>query len=192
MKILAFADVLGNPHATQAILLAAKKLGEAELVCLGNACGTGADPQATVERLRKAHVHLVRGAWDAATLNMPVASTDMRIAAKAIAAKLKPSEMAYLREATPPRRLVAGGKRILLTSDTKAPADSAADVILHSGGLKPIVRRDPNTGRLDVAVGNASEAPEGESPYVLYDSETGDALVKYAAWDITVLRRRQG
>src|SRR5438067_1999088 len=107
MRILAFADALGNPHAVQAILHAAKRAGEADLVCLGNAVGPGLDPRLTVERLRKAHVHLVRGAWDAAVLNMPAAPTDLRLAAKPVAAKLQPAEIAYLREATPPRRLVA-------------------------------------------------------------------------------------
>ena len=39
MRIVAFADVLGNPHAAQAILHSAKRLGEVDLVCLGNAVG---------------------------------------------------------------------------------------------------------------------------------------------------------
>jgi hypothetical protein len=138
--------------------------------------------------LRKAHVHLVRGPWDAATLNMPAATTDMRLAAKPIAAKLGPAELAYLREATPPRRLVAGGKRILLTSDAAAADVGAADVVLHPG---PRAAVREVAARLDIAVGNASADEHGESPYVIYDAETHEAKIHRAAWDWSVLRKNR-
>lgn len=183
MRFLAFADALGNPHAVAAILAQAKKLDEVELVCLGNAVGPVGDAQACVEKLRKARVHLVRGAWDAAALGMPT-HDDLRFRAKEIAAKLHPADLAYLKEATPPRRLVAGGRRILLTSETK-PDPGNADVILHPGE-RPLARRE--AARLDVSVGQAGTDENGESPFVIYDSSTGEAKVHYAAWDRKALR----
>jgi hypothetical protein len=186
-RIVAFADVQGNPHAVAAILLAAKKVDDAELVCLGNAFGPGPDPQACVEKLRRAHVHLVRGAWESMALGMPGGDAQQRLAARDLLGKLDKAEVAYLKEATPPRRLVAGGKRILLTSEP-APAAGAADVVLHPGA-RAVTKADG--ARLDVSVGNASADEHGESPFVVYDTELHEAKVAHAAWDRMVLRKNR-
>lgn len=190
MRLVAFADVQGNPHAVAAILLAAKKLGEADLYCLGNAIGPGPGPAACVEKLRKAHVILVRGPRDAAALGMPGGDEKLRLEGKAIVSTLKPADVGYLREATPPRRMVAGGKRILLTSE-RSPADvGAADVVLHPGD-RAVVRADANARRLDVSVGHAVADEHGESPFVVYDTDTNTATVHHAAWDRSVLRKNR-
>lgn len=183
MTFLVFGDPLGNPHAVAAILAHAKKLDGVELVCLGNAIGPAGDARACVEKLRKARVHLVRGAWDAAALGLP-SGAELRVQAQPIAATLQNADLAYLKEATPPRRLVAGGRRILLTSETK-PNVGLADVILHSGD-KPHARREAT--RLQVCVGQAGTDANGESPFVVYDPTTGEAKVQYAAWDRAALR----
>jgi hypothetical protein len=116
------------------------------------------------------------------------APTDLKLLAKPVAAKLAPADLAWLREATPPRRLVAGGKRILLTSEP-TPAAGGADVVLHPSA-RPYAKLVD--GKLDVGTGRADDAPDGESPCVLYDAATGEAKVRFAAWDRTVLRRRAG
>lgn len=185
MRFVAFADVQGNPLAAEAILRAAKRIEDAEVVCLGNAVGSGPDPAGAVERLRKARVHLVRGTHDAAALGMPSAEA-ARFQGKANAARLAPVDLAYLQLATPPRRLVANGKRILLTSEP-APGAGQADVVLKPGPRALVAR----TGeRLDIAVGRADDEV-GESPYVVYDAGTGEAKVHYAPWDRTALRKLQ-
>lgn len=185
MRFVAFADVQGNPLAAEAILRAAKRVEEAEVVCLGNAVGTGPDPAGAVERLRKARAHLVRGPNDAATLGMPSAEAAM-FQGKANAARLAAADLAYLKLASPPRRLVANGKRILLTSDP-APDAGQADVVLKPGP-RPLVTR--TGGRLDIAVGRADDEV-GESPYVVFDAETSEAKVHYAPWDRAALRKLQ-
>lgn len=177
MKFLAFADVQGNALAAQALVGMAKRHPEAEVVCLGNAVGAGSDPAGAVERLRKARVHLVRGPRDAAALGMP-APEALRFEGKANAAKLAPADIAWLRTATPPRRLVANGKRILLTSEER-PETGLADVVLKPGG-RAVVHRVG--ARLEIATGRADEET-GESPFILFDAETGEAKVSYAAWD---------
>lgn len=177
LKLLVFADPQGNPWAVEAILRAARKVEDAEVTCLGNAVGVGPDPQATVERLRKARVHLVRGPRDAAALGRPVPEA-LRAEGKANAARLKPADLAYLRESTPPRRLVAGGKRVLVTAEA-APDAGNADVVLKPGPRTVVAQAGPV---LVVMVAPADD-PTGESPYVVWDSETGEARVHHAAWD---------
>lgn len=184
MRFLAFADVRGNPHAASAILQQAKKLDDVEVVCLGNALGQGPDPAACIEKLRKARVHLVRGVWEAAALGMP-APPDVRIGARDLLAKLAPADAAYVRDASPPRRLVAGGKRILLTAEPK-PDAGLADVVLHPA---PKAEVHVEAGRTFVRVGDASDAEHGESPYVVFDAATGLAKAHYAPWDRALLRR---
>ena len=182
MRLLAFADAQGNPWAVEAILRAARRLEGVEVVCLGNAVGAGPDPQGAVERLRKARVHLVRGPRDAAALGLP-GPEPLRVEGNANAAKLERADVAYLREATPPRRLVANGARILLTSEP-APDAGQADVVLHPGPAT-LVRRVG--ARLDVTLAPA-DTDTGESPYVVYDAETGEATVHHAIWDAAARR----
>lgn len=188
MRIVAFADVQGNPHAAAAILTAAKRIDDATTYCLGNAVGPGPDPASCIEKLRKAHVVLVRGERDAAALSMPGGDEKLRLEGKAILSMLKPADVGYLREASPPRRMVAGGKRILLTSDAKSTDVGAADVVIHPG-VRAVVRLDGT--RLDVSVGSAIGDEHGESPFVVYDTQTQEAKVHHAAWDRTVLRKNR-
>lgn len=189
MRFLAFADVQGNPWAAEAILHAAKKQDDVTLVCLGNAVGAGPDPQGAVERLRKARVHLVRGPRDAAAIGLPSPEA-LAFEGKANAAKLAPADLAYLREATPPRRLVAGGKRILLTSEPR-PDHGQADVVLKPGD-RPLWQRVD--ARLDIQVGRADD-PSAESPFIVFDATTGAVKLHHAPWDraaVRKLRRAEG
>lgn len=188
MRIVAFADVQGNPHSVAAIITAAKRIEDASLYCLGNAIGPGPDPASCIEKLRKAHVVLIRGERDAAALGMPGGDEKLRLESKAILGTLKPADVGYLREASPPRRMVAGGKRILLTSDAKAMDVGAADVVLRPGE-RAAVKLDGS--RLDLTVGNAAEDEHGESPFLVYDTQMHEAKVHHAAWDRTVLRKNR-
>ena len=178
MRLVVFADAQGNPWAVEAILRAARRLGEAEVACLGNAVGAGPDPQGAVGRLRKARVHLVRGPRDAAALNLPGAPAALREEGKRNLARLKPADVAYLREATPPRRLVMGGKRVLLTSES-LPDVGQSDVVMRPGGETSVRRVGP---LLEVVLAPADNET-GESPYVVYDGERDEATAHYAIWD---------
>lgn len=188
MRLVAFADVQGNPHAVQAILLAARKVDDAQIYCLGNAIGAGPDPAACLERLRKAHVTLVRGEREAAALGMPGGDPQLKVECKEILAKLPPAEAGYVREASPPRRMVVGGRRVLLTGEASPRDVGAADVVLRPGA-RAVVRREGS--RIEASAGNAGVDEDGESPFLVYDTEAHEARVHRAAWDRTVLRRNR-
>ena len=178
MRLVVFADAQGNPWAVEAVLRAARKVAGAEVACLGNAVGAGPDPAGAVERLRKARVLLVRGPRDAAALNLPEAPPALREEGQRNLARLDPADVAYLRESTPPRRLVAQGRSILLTS-APFPEAGQADVVLRPGETTGARRVGP---RLDVTLAPLDNE-SGESPFVVYDPERDEATIHHAIWD---------
>ena len=187
MRLLAFADPQGNPWAVQAILHAARRLGEVEVYALGNAVGAGPDPSGTLALLRKAGAHLVAGPRDRAALGRPPRE-DLRAEGERNLSLLQPSDLAYLRGAGPPRRLVAHGRAILLTADPlpAAEAAGAARLVLHPG---PAPRVDTRDGVAFACTGRADD-PSGEAPYVLVDLATGEPEVRHAAWTAPAKGRR--
>lgn len=154
--LLAFADVQGHRSALESLLQSAKRRKVAEVVCLGNLAGDGPDNAGTVELARKKGVLLVAGPQDKAALkSMPLPAADL----------------AYLRHASAPRRLAAGPRQVLLTSDAAA-TDPRALV------LRPGADAGPNV----VGVGSV-RASAGEARYALLDLATGAVRTEIAVWD---------
>lgn len=170
MRLLAFADVQGNPHAARALVDAAKRLGIEETYALGNAVGAGPDPAGTVEILRKARVHLVRGPRDLAALGKPPRE-DLREEGDANAARLTDADLAWLRSGGPPRRIGP----LLLTSDP-APHAGASLVVLHPGPRAFVEERNGVT----FACAGRADNPSGEAPYLV--GEDGRVTLRHAAW----------
>lgn len=158
MKLVLFADLQGERAALASLLQSAARLGEAELVCLGNAVGEGPDPQGTLELMRRKGVLLVAGPRDRAALKDPVG--------------LERPEVAYLRNAAAPRRLVAGGRQVLLTWDPQA--EDAAFVV-KPGERAEVNDRAATTGKV--------HGSRGEAPYLALDLETGEVVPRHAIWD---------
>ena len=185
MRIAAFADVQGHPWAARAILDALRRVDDVEVYALGNVVGAGPEPSATVEILRKARVHLVAGPRDLAALGRPPRES-YRAEGDANAARLLPADVTYLKTGGPTRRVVLDGKAVLLSADP-SPHVGASKVVLHPG---PAPRVETREGVLHACVGRADD-PRGEAPFVLYDSATGEAEVRHAAWDVDHLARAE-
>lgn len=183
MRIAAFADVQGNPWAAQAILDALRRVEDVEVYALGNVVGGGPRPAETVERLRKARVHLVAGPRDLAAVGMPPRE-EHRAEGEANGARLSPPQATYLRAGAPPRRVVLGGLAVLLTADV-SPHVGASKVVLFPG---PEARVEERAGVMHACVGRADD-PSGEAPFVVYDAATGLAQVRRAAWDVDLLAK---
>lgn len=159
VRLLLFADVHGRRAALEALLEAAKRWGECELVCLGNLAGDAPENAETLELARRKGVTLVAGPLDKLALKDPVG--------------IERAEVAYLRGAAAPRRFAAGGRQVLLTWDPTA-TDARALVV-----------RPGETARLDgnlLCVGRVAGS-QGEAPVALLDLETGEAKLTRVAWD---------
>lgn len=183
VRLLAFADVQGNPWAAAALVQAARRLGDCDVYALGNAVGAGPDPSGTLATLRKAGVHLVLGPRDRAAMAKPPRE-DLRDEGEANLARLQPADLAYLRNGGPPRRLVSHGLPILLTSDP-LPDPGNARLVLHPGPLPFVEER---RGVTYACTGRADD-PAGEAPHVVVDLETGQATLRHAAWTAPTPRR---
>lgn len=178
MRFLVFAEPQGNLAALEALLQVGRRAKPDEWICLGNAVGEGAQPQKCVEAMRKVPVHLVQGPLDLAALGKPVRPAHRELG-DANAALLKPGDLRYLRSGGPPRRLVAAGKRVLLTSDP-SPQTMGTDVVLHPSDEAFVAQEG---ALLRVGVGRV-HGPHDAAPFVLFDAATGEAVVKRAVWNV--------
>lgn len=183
VRLLAFADVQGNPWAAAALVQAARRLGDCEAYALGNAVGAGPDPSGTLTTLRKGGVHLVLGPRDRAATGKPPRE-DLRDEGERNLSRLQPADLAYLRNGGPPRRLVAHGLPILLTSDP-LPEPGNARLVLHPGPAPYVEDRD---GVTYACTGRADD-PSGEAPYLVVDLDTGRPTLRHAAWTTPTPRR---
>lgn len=154
VKLVLFAGLAGERAALESILQSAERLGECELVCLGDAGG-----QEALELMRRKRVTLIAGPEDRARLKDPVG--------------LERPEVAYLRAAAAPRRLVAGGRAMLLTSD---PASrDASSYVVRPGERAEVGDLAATTGRV--------AGSRGEAPYLVLDLASGSIGVRHAIWD---------
>jgi hypothetical protein len=159
VKLVLFADLAGERAALESLLQSAARLGdEVEMICLGGAASGGPDPQGTLEMMRRKRVTLVAGAADRALLKDPVG--------------LERPEVAWLRNAAAPRRLVAGGRPMLLTPD---PAAQDATYVVKPGERAEINDRAATTGRV--------KGSRGEAPFLVLDLATGALSARHAIWD---------
>src|SRR6266852_4859771 len=64
--LLVFGGPYSNRHATEAVLAEAARLGIApgRIVCTGDLVAYGGEPAATVDRVRRAGIHVVMGNCD--------------------------------------------------------------------------------------------------------------------------------
>jgi len=157
VKLALFADLAGERAALEALLQSAARLGECEAVCLGNA-GASA-----LELMRRRRVTLIAGPEDRALLKDPVG--------------LERADVAYLRHAAAPRRLVAGGRQMLLTSD---PLARDAAYVVRPGARAEIGDLAASTGRI--------RGSQGEAPYLVLDLESGEMSARHAIWDAAPTR----
>jgi hypothetical protein len=158
-RLLLFADVRSRVAALDALLDAAKRGGD-EPVCLGNLAEPGPGAQDTLELARRKGVMLVAGPLDKALLKEPVG--------------IERAEVAWLRNAAAPRRLVAGGRAMLLTSD---PAAQAPSFVVRPGAATRIAERHAELGPVAES--------RGEAACLRLDLETGALDARRVAWDQT-------
>lgn len=171
--LVLFSDLQGNRLALEAILGHVKRrLPDAEVVLLGNAVGSGPDPAGTVALLRKRGVVLVKGERDFAALGLGKDPT-LRLEGDANARRLTPADLAYLRNASPPRRLSAHGQRLLLTTQTGPGGAAAGETLVQPGEVNALAP-------MRVAIASTARS-NGEAPFVVLD-EQGFRLL-HATWD---------
>lgn len=182
MRLLLFADVEGNAWACEAILDAAKRLRDVEVVALGNVVGWGPQPHETVDLLRRKRVTLLAGPKDLAALGKAPRPA-FQAEGDANASRMKPSDLAYLRSGAPARRLAADGWRLLLSAEPD-PRPGDVDLVALPGSP---ARLDARAGVPHAFAGQAGN-PTGEAPYLLVDTEARRVEVRHAAWDADALR----
>jgi hypothetical protein len=177
VPLLVLADLQGNRWALEAILGHAKRrVPDADVVLLGNAVGAGPDPAGTVDLLRKRGVVLVKGPRDEAALGL-AKDPALRLEGDANARALSTADLAYLRAASPPRRLMVHGERLLLTSDPRAAP--GVERLVQPGDACTVDAR-----RIRIA---SAGAPTGEAPFLVLDDDGW--RVGLAAWDVDAYRR---
>jgi len=161
LRLLLFAGLRGERAALEAILQSAARWGECEPVCLGDAVG-GGDEAGTLALMRRKGVLLVAGPADRALAKQPGA--------------LPASEVAYLRAASAPRRLVAGGKQFLLTWDPAATDPRA--FVVRPGPETPVDERGATLAQV--------ASSRGEAACLLLDLESGARETRIVSWDAPI------
>lgn len=113
-RIVFISDVHSNLEALDAVL---SQTGKAEVYCLGDIVGYGADPNAVMERLRAAKVVAVQGNHDAAVLSGDTSWFNARaaMAARWTAKKLTEENKQYLRQLPLQIRTEFDGTKVFLT-----------------------------------------------------------------------------
>jgi predicted phosphodiesterase len=96
-RIAFISDIHSNLEALDAVM---RQVGKAEVYCLGDIVGYGADPNGVVERLRANSVVSVQGNHDAAVVSGDTSWFNARaaMAAKWTADKLSEENKEYLRK----------------------------------------------------------------------------------------------
>lgn len=154
----------GERAALEALVAAAARWGACEPVCLGNAVGEGPDSPGTLALMRRKGVLLVAGPLDRARAKDP--------------AGLPAAEVAFLRSASAPRRLVAGARQVLLSWDPRATDPRA--FVIRPGAATLLDERGATLGPV--------ASSRGEASCVLLDLESGACEARVVAWDASPIR----